>query len=182
MNTTNQQLSQDVEMKAVALLARGDSANAVARELHISPMTVGKVKARNKETLDMVTKKLIIHKTKQAKRLLDKSHDAIERRLSADDEYFQEKIDIRRQYLDGEINAYDYKLKMSAIPNVTLAELTSLAKEMFNQSQIEAGEPTGITRGEGATTGEAKQKLEELIEALHQNDEVKMLKMLDEQK
>lgn len=171
-------ISQADEIKAVALLARGDSQNAVAREVGISSSTVRNIQERNAETLASIKAELILRETKKAKRILDRSHAMIDKKLDNESAIYEAREKLQEKWDDGEVTPGQYAQALRGLPTLTLAELTALSKEMFNQSQIEEGKPTTIAQGAGGSPKEAEQKLQDLIDALHGNDEVKMLELM----
>ena len=178
MSNQNQPISTTDEIKVVALLARGDTHKSIAEEVGISASSVSVIKDRNADTLQDIRGVLVVQKTKQAKKILDRSHNLIDKRLSAEETNYDERIELKEKLDNGEITYSQYLSGLRAVPTLTLAELTGLSKEMFNQSQIEEGKPTSIPGGAGANSADAETKLAELIEALHSNDSVKMLEII----
>lgn len=178
MSNENRLISVADEIKVVALLARGDTFKQIAEAVGISEGSITNIKERNADTLDDVRVKLVLQKTKQAKKILSRSHDLIEQRLSAEEKYYDDRVDLKESLENGEITYTQYLSGLRAIPTISLAELTGLSKEMFNQSQIEDGKPTSIPGGAGDNSSDAAKKLQDLIDALHSNDSVKMLELI----
>lgn len=179
MSSANQPISTADEVKVVALLARGDTQKSIAEEVGISPASVGVIKGRNADILSEIHGALVLQNTKQAKKILDRSHTLIDKRLSAEEQNYDDRVELKDKLDNSEITYSQYLSGLRAIPTISLAELTGLSKEMFNQSQIEDGKPTSIPGGAGANSDDAAKKLQDLIEALHSNDSVKMLELIN---
>lgn len=173
----NAPISSADEVKAVALLARGDSNAAVARQTGISESSIANIKERNADTLAVIRAELVARETKQAKKLLDRSHKLIESRLDNETTTFDNREKLQEKYDAGEITNSQYLQGLRALPMLTLTELTALSKEMFNQSQVEEGKPTSISAGTGNTPQDAKSRLEQLLQLMRDNDEVTLLEL-----
>lgn len=177
MNPTpnNAPIAQADEIKAVALLARGDSNASVARETGISESSIKNIKERNADTLQVIRAELVARETKKAKKLLDRSHELIEKRLDNESTTFENRDKLQEKYDDGEITNSQYLQGLRSLPMLTLTELTALSKEMFNQSQVEEGKPTSISAGTGTTPQDAKSRLRQLLDLMAENGEAEML-------
>jgi hypothetical protein len=55
--------------------------------------------------------------------------------------------------------------------HIPLRDLIAASKEMFNQTQIEAGKPTSITE----SPEQAKRNLQTLLQAIHNRDDKAMV-------
>lgn len=174
----NSKVDQQTEVKAVALLARGDSPVKIAEELGIHVNTVRNIKERNVDVLADVKHELVVHEIKKAKTLLDKSHSLIEKRLSAETKVAEGRQELSEMLANGDIEYRDYIAGLKQLPQLTLAELTALSKEMFNQSQIEEGKPTSIPGGAGSTSPDAVAKLQEILDLLNADDTDELLEYI----
>lgn len=168
-------LDSNTETKIVALIARGDSYAKIKDYLHdngveLSISGIQKVKQRNTEALSYIERKLVDHATAKTARILDKAREQIEKKLDAsngDVPVLQELVDLRN---NGEIDDQEFaRLSMQAVSShgISIKDLTTVSKEMFNQSQIEAGKPTSITDN----PTQAKENLMTLLAAINSGDE-----------
>jgi hypothetical protein len=175
-------IDTQTETKIVALIARGDSYSQIKASLEkegvsISTTAIGDIKARNEQALSYIQNKLIDHETTKTARILNKTRDMIEKKLDAasgDVPVLQELIELRD---NGEIDDNEFaRLSMRAVEShsISIKDLTTVSKEMFNQSQIEAGKPTSISE----TPEQAKKNLQTLLEAINNKDEAAMVKAI----
>lgn len=67
---SKERIPTDTEMKAVALIARGDTQKSIAQSLGISENTVVKIKHRNPETLQILKTRI----TERAANLAEENH------------------------------------------------------------------------------------------------------------
>ena len=177
------EIDNATEIKAVALLARGDTHQSIADALGISTSTVGKIKQRNQETLASVRGELIKHETRKAKRLLDRTHKLIEDKLDEFEDVNNRRAKYDKMLDDEEITSAEYARLIRTLPTPSLSELTSLAREMFSQSQIEDGKPTSIPGGSGGgSSKEAQEQLSALLTQLKDGDEVELIRIMSNSK
>lgn len=167
-------LTPQQETKIVALIARGDSYGKIREQIKkedgiaISAMGVSNVKKRNSEALSYIQQKMIDHETNKATSILNKARDLIEKKLDkADDESIPDEL--QRAYDDGEIDTKQFLDRKASVINqrrLSVGELNMVAKEAFNQSQIESGKPTSITNSPEI----AKERLQGLLKAINSGD------------
>lgn len=168
-------LDTQTETKIVALIARGDTYEQIRQHLQregvsISISGLQKVKQRNTDALSYINKKLIDHQATKTARILEKARDQIEKKLDAangESGSLQELVDLRNS---GEIDDQEFaRLSFEVVSKQSLSikDLTTVSKEMFNQSQIEAGKPTSISDN----PTQAKENLMKLLAAINSGDE-----------
>lgn len=162
------------ETRIVAMIARGDTYEAIRRVLKdegitIALSTISDVKKRNTDALKYMQDALVQHETNQSTKLLSKSRQLLERKLNRALHQDEEMADLKEQYVEGEIDQGQFNVLMERAlkSELTVAELTSLTKEMFNQSQVEQGKPTSITEN----PAQAKENLKTLLEAINSKDD-----------
>lgn len=164
----------ETQLKILAHISRGDSYEEIAKEFNIAVSTVSAIKKRNESTLAIIKERMIDHQISKSKQILDKGHRLIEQRLdkalSADSEL--EKLNERLER--KEINLDEFLALRGSLYQPTLTELNAIAKEAFNQSQIEQGKPTAVA----STPQGAVQQLNDLVNALNKGDEVQLFKMV----
>lgn len=163
------------ETKIVAMIARGDSYETVVRNLKeegvdIAKTTVMRVKDRNAEALAFMKNTMLEQQASTAGRILNRSRELIEKRLSDSDNYWEVIKELNEKLESGEIDENQYNTMRPIAPKISITELNSVAKEMFNQSQIEAGKPTAITNN----PVQAKENLKTLLEAIQRGDDKKI--------
>jgi len=172
-------LDTQTETRVVVLKARGDTYEDIKKALEkdgidISIPGLRKVIERNKEAMTYIKGELVQHQTTKTSRILDKARQQIEQKLDAaagDVPVLQELIELRDA---GEIDDKEFaRLSMRAVEShgISIRDLVSTSKEMFNQSQIEAGKPTSITE----TPEQAKRNLQTLLEAINNRDDKAMV-------
>ena len=172
-------LDTQTETRIVVLKARGDTYEDIKKTLakegtEMSISGLQKVIERNKEAMTYIKGELVQHQTTKTSRILEKTREQIERKLDAADgniPQLQELIELRDA---GDIDDNEFaRLSMRAVEShgIPLRDLISASKEMFNQSQIEAGKPTSITEN----PEQARKNLQTLLEAIDKNDQKAMV-------
>lgn len=172
-------IDTQTETRIVVLKARGDTYEDIKKTLakdgiEMSISGLQKVIERNKPALEHIKSELVQHQTTKTSRILEKTREQIEKKLDAaagDIPALQELIELRDA---GEIDNDEFsRLSMRAVEahGIPLRDLIAASKEMFNQSQIEAGKPTSITE----SPEQAKRNLQTLLEAIHNRDDKAMV-------
>lgn len=159
----------DLELQVIAMLARGDTHEAIHKETGLAITTVAQIKKRNPKALATIADRLVAHKATRARQLLDKTQSIIESKLdrvsdseAKRDKYFQ-------QFRDGLLSYEEYRDLVVNLTDASLTELNAISKEAFHQSQIESGKPTSIAAN---SPHEAKEELLALAQAIKDGDEV----------
>lgn len=178
MSKPRSTLDAATETRVVAMIARGDTYEAIRRALgtegvSIAISTISDVKKRNPDALKYIQDALVEHEANQSTKLLSKSRRLLDRKLDRALRQDEEIQELTEQYQSGEFDeaVFNGLLHKALKSELTVAELTSLTKEMFNQSQVEQGKPTSIT--ENPT--QAKENLKALLEAINNNDDKAIL-------
>ena len=172
-------IDTQTETRIVVLKARGDTYEDIKKALakdgiEMSISGLQKVIERNKAAMDYIKGELVQHQTTKTSRILDKAREQIEKKLDAaagDVPVLQELIELRD---NGDIDDNEFaRLSMQAVSShgISLRDLVTTSKEMFNQSQIEAGRPTSITE----SPEQAKKNLQTLLEAINNRDDKAMV-------
>lgn len=167
-----------VEMRVVALLARGDKYKDIVVDIQtefgrsISEPVISAVKKRNASSLALIRQRVVALEQADSEALLRKTHRLINKRLSQAENDLTARELLDQQLMNGEIDykTWDEKRRALGAPP-TLAELTTVSKEMFHQSRIEGGKPTAIV----STPEEARQKLIEAQQLIEEDDEINLL-------
>jgi hypothetical protein len=175
-------LDLNTETQVVAMIARGDNYQKILdwlereKGVSITKTTLTRIKERNAEGLDFMRKELVKHETTMAGTILEKSRRLIDQRLDRALNLDEEIAELRSKLDNEEIDEREYYSMLDTLlrSQLTVAELNSLTKESFNQSQVEAGRPTSITEN----PQQARANLESLLSAIQSNDQSKMLKAI----
>lgn len=170
------------ETRIVALIARGDSYTTIQKELEkdgisISTSGLSEIKKRNQEALSYIQHKLNEHQVSKTTKILDKARNMIEQQLDEANGNIPVLEELAELRANGDIDDAEFaRLSMSAVTSrrISIKDLTTVSKEMFNQSQIESGKPTSITE----SPEQAKKNLQTLLEAINNKDEASMLKAI----
>ena len=178
----NRKIDTQTEIKIVARMARGDTYADIKDDLakegvDISLSGLTDIKQRNSAALEQIKSSLIAHETSKSARILDKAKKQLESKLDAA-ETFEVRIATLKNKLEaGEIDEKEYEAMIRVLEfdsKITIKDLVTVSKEMFNQSQIEAGKPTTITEN----PEENKRNLMILLKAINEKDEIGMLKAI----
>lgn len=172
-------LDGQTETQVVAMIARGDTHQQVVdwlkseKSIDISLATVGVIKARNEEALSYMKNQLVHHETTLATTILDKSRRLINNRLDKALSLEDVLTDLRDRHENGELDdgQYYHYVDIELRNRLSATELNALSKESFNQSQLEAGKPTGITE----SPEQAKAYLATILSAIANKDDAALL-------
>lgn len=140
-----------VEMKVVALIARGDKYDDIRKAVkdefdrELAPATITVIKKRNEQALATIKEAIVKKEKDDAQGLLTRAHRLLGKKL--------------REAEDDE--AKFNKLK--------IGDLTTVSKEMFHQVRIEGGMAEELEK-----LTNPKEKLKELQEILEENDEIRL--------
>jgi hypothetical protein len=133
-------------------------------------MAISDVKKRNGQALSYIQQKLADHEISKTTRILEKTRAMIEKRLEAADgnsTQMRELIELRDEGLIDDDEYAKLSYQSMRANDISIKDLTTVSKEMFTQSQIEAGKPTSITE----SPEQAKQNLRTLLAAINSGKE-----------
>jgi len=174
-------LTTQAEVRIVALIARGDTYATIQAQLKkdgisITIPTISKIKLRNEDALKAIKTQMIKVESSKSATILEKSRNLIEKKLDkAEDDSIPEEL--TQALENGDIDFKDYLKEVSRVQNsrrLSVGELNMVAKEAFNQSQIESGKPTSITD----SPEQAKHNLERLLSAINSGKEEDIVKAI----
>lgn len=174
-------LDTKTETQVIAMLARGDTYDAIRAVLEsqgttITISTISNVRRRNTEALAYMKNALMQHEVSISSKLLTKSRQLLERKLNRAF-HVEEKINSLEQELKSEEidhRTFSVLYEKALKAELSVAELVSLSKEMFNQSQIEQNKPTSITEN----PAQAKENLKTLLEAINTKNDTAVLQAI----
>lgn len=158
----------ETKLQVLALFARGDTYEQVSTATGIKIPALQKIKERNKAALEVIQNRMIDYKVSKSKKILDKTHSLIDKKLDKVAASWRNREELEAKYKSGEIPYEEFIKQSVGFTDVTLTELNSVSREAFNQSQIESGKPTSIAN----SPHEATQDLMRLVEALKGGDEI----------
>ncbi len=175
-------LETQLETQVVAMIARGDTQQSIAdwllsaHGLEVAVNTISVIKGRNAEALKFMQAEIVKHETSAVTTLLSKSRRLTDSQLDKALKLDEEISLLQKQRDSGDINDGQYysRLDIAMRNRLSIAELNSVMKESFNQSQIEAGKPTSIADN----PTQARANLEKLLTAIAHKDEEAMLKAI----
>lgn len=175
-------IDTQTEIKIVARIARGDSYQEIKDDLakdgvDISLSGITDVKQRNSLALEQIKGSLVQHEASKSARILDKAKKQLEGKLDNAERIEQELSEAKKLYDDGDIDFKEYLDSVDQINkrgHISIKDLVTVSKEMFNQSQIEAGKPTSITEN----PEQQKENLMTLLKAINEKDDVGMIKAI----
>lgn len=167
-------IDTETSLKILARIARGDTYKEISDAMGIAIMTISDLKKRNQSALETIQSRMLDHQVSTSKKILDKAHGLIEKKLDKATKADEYREELKRQLDAGELDIREYSSLMNTVYEPTLTELNAISKESFNQSQIEQGKPTSIGSGSHDTT----EQLTALVQALNAGDEVELYKMV----
>lgn len=159
-------ISVQDETKIVALLARGDSYNAIHTETGVSLDTIGKVKKRNKENLDIITQKSLELEHSNAQAIKDKANKMLSKKLDADERNQDVLLQAKEDWLNNVIEFKQYEDILRRHKALSVSELVAVSKEMHAQAST----------GDSDKTPQAD--LTALTEAIRNGDTVQLNQMI----
>lgn len=174
-------LSTQTETQIIAMIARGDTYGAIqqalkAKDESVSIQTITAVKKRNLEAFKYMKGVMVEQATNQSTKILAKSRELIDRKLDRALRQNDEVLELTQQFEDGDIEREEFHVLLNRAEKheLTVQELTSLTREMFNQSQVEQGKPTSISDN----PAQAKENLKTLLEAINNKNETAILEAI----
>ncbi|HET8708955.1 MAG TPA: hypothetical protein VFL85_01600 [Candidatus Saccharimonadales bacterium] len=126
--------------------------------------------------IDYIKNEVTKHEANQSVKILGKSRQLLERKLDRALKQAEQMENIKQRYDNDEIDAKDYDrlLSQAVRSELSVSELTSLTKEMFNQSRLEEGKATSITE----SPTQAKEHLKTLLQAINDKDDHKLVEAI----
>lgn len=165
---------KNTEMKILAMLVRGDTHRSIAEAMGLNVNTITTIKKRNPDTLKIMREKLSEAHANSAAKILTKSRKLLESKLDQLQSDDDKRLELVRQYEDGEIDHEEFDIKLRTLKQATLSELTGVSREMFNQNQVENQQPTSIV----GNSHEQKKQLVDLVRAIESGNEVELQKII----
>jgi len=168
-------------MRVLALLARGDSfamihdhlQNTYGVDVHDS--TISQIKKTHADTLATMTATIAEAEAADAESLLAKSRRMIGRKLQKAEADTSEIQKLDRRFRNGEISHLEYERERRGLLELSIQELTTVSKEMFNQSN--KGLPPG-SPPPGLPAGGQQEATEALLGAIARGDTVEIQRLI----
>lgn len=160
------------EMQILARIVRGDSRKDIAQAFGITEAVVTNIKKRNPDTIKVMQEQILSHRISHASRILGKANLEIEQRLDESDQFDDKLEDLKRQHDDGELSDKEYQHRLRNLNKLTVADLTSISREMHSQTKTGDGDGTPNDPRVNQTY------LVELAKALESGDEVVMERLI----
>lgn len=165
MRTNFEPLSIVDETKIVALLARGDTREAIIAqfpERSLDPRTVTNVKKRNKDNLAILKEAMLQKAQDDAMAIKHKANRKLSKKLDDDDKRLEALSVAHQDFIDGNLTSKEYSLILKSNRELSVTELVSVSKEMHNQSKEDEVAPTPA------------KDMAALVDAIKSGDEVKL--------
>lgn len=143
-----QPISPEVQQRVIVLLAKGHTHPQIKDILKkrynedISTRSIMRIKARQGGMVAQIAEALQEHNKATAQSLLIRSHTMLSKVMAISDAALSDLLRIREQWLNEEIELSDYLQAIHELKLPSIAELTSVSKEMFNQTKPGDGPPT----------------------------------------
>lgn len=143
-------INQKTETEVVAMLARGDTQEDIRRELatrgiEVSHTAISKVKQRNTEALQYLQDQVVEYERSQSAEILRDTHQLLSKQVKQANQDFDRKAELDERLDAGEISEEEYWQERRRLTELDMNSLSRLSREMFQQSQIEQGQPTEIS-------------------------------------
>lgn len=150
------------ETKIVMLLARGDTYEQIQAQVDVSAPTIGTVKKRNKENLELIKSKLTEQAAEDALGIKHKANKLISKRLDKADSAQQLLEKAQQDFLDDKISYKELADALRRFKEIGITELVTVSKEMHAQSNKADNPPS------------SPKDLQELAAAIASGDEVRI--------
>lgn len=187
--TNRTRLTTDQKMRALALIARGDTLSQVAAHLlehfdvKVSESALSQLKKAHKETIDKMQVDIAEGQSaeadaiaKRARRMLNNKLDRAER-----DARTLEEVD--EDWRNGKIkDAETYRRRKAGLIKVSIAELNQISKTMHHQAKPDTPPPAGdgapqLPAG-GVGHGSTPAQLEALLKAIAAGNTVEIQRLI----
>lgn len=183
---TRTRLTTDQKLRALALLARGDTLSQVCGHLleefdvTVSESALSQLRKAHRETVDKMQDTLAEAEAADAEALLRKSRQMIGARLARAkrDEHALEEVD--RQYREGELDFETYKRRKTGLMKISIGELNNVAKATHTQIMRErdpaSSDDPELPSGNRSHTTPAH--LEALLKAIQAGNTVELQRLV----
>ena len=165
-----ERLTTAEETKIVMLLARGDTYPQIQEEMkpirHVNEVTIGRVKKRNQENLELIRERLLKREEEDALSIKRKANKLIANKLDRAETEDEKADKIREDHRNGKIDKAEYDRRMRTTQHTSLPELVTVSREMHSQSQTQPPAET------------PQKDLEALIQAINSRDQVEIVKTI----
>lgn len=158
--------SEAVQAEVLVRHARGDTRAKIAKDLTISPITVGNIVKRNQELLLVIKKQLIEHHIGKAERIFDKATTLVENSLSKAIEREERITELAHELAVGNITMKEWRAEMAQLPAVSLRDAlaaATAANEWLKESPLQQTDNTDM---------------KELMDSLKGADEVELQRIV----
>ena len=129
-------------MRALALLARGDTLSQVAAHLleyyqvTVSESGLSQIRSNNKETISQMQQVIADGQSAEAEAIANRARRLINNKLDRAERDGKTLEELDQQYRDGEIkDVQEYRRRKAGLLKISINELTTISKAMHNQSQ-----------------------------------------------
>lgn len=138
---TRTRLTTDQKMRALALMARGDTLSQVAGHLletyqvTISESALSQIRSKNRDTIKEMQQVVADGQSAEAEAIAARARRLINVRLDKAERDANTLEEVDRQWRDGEIkDPKEYRRRKAGLLKISINELTTVAKAMHSQS------------------------------------------------
>lgn len=171
-------MTQQDKAQMIALIARGDKNSEIVRHFDEKGVKVHLTQIKRLRTAEKglvvdLQNKMVERNLSNATKILDKSRNLIEKKLDYYTEAEDKRLSSWQRLQNGEITGQEYLEDTRGLPDVSLAELNSVSRESFSQSQVESGKPTVHQ-----DPAQQQAQLQTLLQAINNGDEVTLTQLV----
>lgn len=186
---TRTRLTTDQKLRALALLARGDTLSQVAAQLltdfnvKVTESALSQLRRAHQETLDKMRDAMVEAESASAEALLKRTHRMIGARLDRADRDGKELEELDRSWREGEIKDYEvYRRRKAGLMKISINELTTVSRTMHTQTvKMPALPPGDPDRGPAVLPSghhSNPAELEALLESIKHGNTVEMQRLI----
>jgi hypothetical protein len=185
---TRTRLTTDQKMRALALLARGDTLSQVVGHLldyyqvTVSESALSQLRSNNKETIAQMQQVVADGQSAEAEAIATRARRLINNKLDRAERDAKTLEELDQDYRDGKIkDVQDYRRRKAGLMKISINELTTISKAMHSQSQHTPIPPAGDTPPalqSGSHSGATPAHLEAMLQAIAAGNTVELQRLV----
>lgn len=186
--TTRTRLTTDQKLRALTLLARGDTLSQVAGHLleefdvTITESALSQLRKGHADSIKKIQDTMAEAEAEDAEKILSRTRKMIGSRLARAERDENAIAELDRKYREGEIEYDEYKKQKTGLMRISITELNNLAKSTHAQivrdrlsaSPNDPALPAGASAGAGSTPAH----LEALLRAIQSGNTVELQRLV----
>jgi hypothetical protein len=182
---TRTRLTTDQKMRALALIARGDTLSQVAGHLlenyniTISESALSQLKKQHKDTLEKMREDIAEGQTAEADAIARRARRMLNVRLDRAERDGRTIEELDRQWRDGEIkDKEDYRKRKAGLLNISIKELVHVSQAMHRQAMPDTPPPPGAPALPAGHPAATPQHLEAMLQAITAGNTVELQRLV----